>query len=667
MSNAARIAATTSIAILLAAMAATSFAERLPNLPQVAVTTKSVPVITFDNLRFRDLDRDGKLSPFEDWRLSPASRAKDLLARLSLEEKAGLLLHGTAPAQASAAVGRGTEYDAEKAKQLIVGKHVVTLITRLSVAPSAFAEQNNALQEIAEENRYGIPLTISTDPRNVFEATVGASSDSGGFTKWPGTLGLAAIDDPATTKLFGDETRREYLAVGLHEALSPQADLATEPRWPRIDGTFGEDAQLAKRMVEAYIEGFQDGEDGLHSGSIACVVKHWVGYGAAKDGWDSHNAYGKHATFPGKNLPYHEIPFEGAFAAHVAGVMPTYSILDNATIDGKPVEAVGAGMNRELLTDLLRDRFHYKGLIVSDWLITSDCVDRCVDGAPSGTPPSIVPGKNGMSWGTEDLTVSERYLKALNAGIDQFGGVSDSDIIVSLVQSGKVSMARIDASAQRVLEQKFSQGLFEHPFVDEAAANKVVGNAQFAEDSLAAQHRSQVLLRNEGNVLPLRTRNLRVALYGFSEDAARRHSLEPVALIDKPDYALVRLHAPHQNLHPGYFFGSRQHEGDLDFKANDPQFAAFQQLSAKVPTIVSIYLDRPAVLKQLQNAKGILADFGATDDAILDVITGRASPEGKLPFELPSSMDAVHAQLSDVPHDSKQPLYPIFFGLRYKQ
>ena len=644
----------------------TCAAQQPAPMHQPSLTTRSVPLLTVEGLQFRDLDRDGHLAPFEDWRLAPQIRARDLLSRMELEEKAGLLMHGTAPSKVSAAVGFGNEYDADNATGLIVGKHVVTLITRLSAPPHAFAKENNKLQQVAETGRFAIPLTISTDPRNVFEATLGASADAGGFTKWPGPLGFAALNDPATTKLYGDETRREYLAVGIQEALSPQADLATEPRWPRIDGTFGEDAAVAKRMVEAYIAGFQDGEDGLHPGSVACVVKHWVGYGAAKDGWDSHNVYGKHASFPGGNLKYHEIPFEGAFAAKVAAVMPTYSILDGATLHGKPLEPVGAGMSGQLLNGLLRGDFHYNGLIVSDWLITGDCTEQCITGAPKGSPPTIIPGKQGMSWGTEKLTVPQRYLKALDAGIDQFGGVADSEVIVDLVHQGKVSSARIDASAERVLEQKFSQGLFETPFVDEDAASKIVGNAVFHADSLAAQKRSLVLLRNADDALPLSKKHLRVALYGFSEEAARRQGLEPVSLDAAPDYALVRMHAPHQNLHPGYFFGSRQHEGDLDFKADDPQFAEFLRLSAKVPTIVSIYLDRPAILTQLGSAKGIVADFGATEDAILEVLTGKASPEGKLPFELPSSMNAVNNQLSDVPHDSEKPLYSVFFGLHYK-
>ena len=300
-----------------------------------AITSHTVPILTVDGFRFRDLDRDGKLSPFEDWRLPAAVRAEDLLARLSLEEKAGLMMHGTLPATGSTASGRGTQYDLEKATDLVLQEHVTTFITRLSVPAGSFAAQNNKLQELAEQGRYAIPLTVSTDPRNEFSATLGASNDAADFTKWPGPLGLAATGDPALAEKFGDDTRREYVAVGIREALSPQADLATEPRWPRIDGTFGEDADLVGRMVHAYIVGFQAGATGLHAESVSCVVKHWVGYGAANDGWDSHNVYGKRAIFAGDTLEEHTRPFLGAFSAHVATVMPTYSILTNANFRGE--------------------------------------------------------------------------------------------------------------------------------------------------------------------------------------------------------------------------------------------------------------------------------------------------------------------------------------------
>jgi beta-glucosidase len=637
-----------------------------PAARQTQLGSRDVPLITVDGLRFRDLNRDGKLEPYEDWRLPAQQRANDLAGRLSLEEKAGLMMHASAPAKGSPEIGRGTEYDLDRAGDMISAKKVATFITRLTGSPAAFAEQNNLLQQLAERTRFAIPLTVSTDPRNNFKSTVGASNDAGGFSQWPDMTGMAAIGRPGVTRKFGDIARQEYLSVGIQMALSPQADLSTEPRWSRIDGTFGEDPQLVKSMVEAYIAGFQDGETGLHPGSVACVVKHWVGYGAMKDGLDAHNSYSRHAVFSGDAFEQHLVPFAGAFAAKVAAVMPTYAILDGVTVNGKPLEAVGAGFNKQLLTELLRETYHYDGVILSDWLITESCRGECLQGAAAGVAPSITPGAFGMPWGVESLTVEQRYAMALDAGIDQFGGVADSGVIVKLVRDGKIPETRIDESARRLLRQKFDLGLFENPYVDAAKAAQTAGRTEFKQAALEAQERSMVLLTNKKQELPERRR--KVFLVGMSAAAATLAGITPVATMGEAEYAVVRLTAPHQNLHPGYFFGSRQHEGDLDFKAGDPQWIEFEKVAKQLPTVAVVYLDRPAILAPvIKQASAVLVDFGASDEAVLSVIQGKAAPEGRLPFELPNTMDAVRAQRPDVPHDSAAPEFPIHFGLTSSQ
>jgi beta-glucosidase len=636
-----------------------------PRAPQPQLGSRLVPLITVNGLRFRDLNRDGKLEPYEDWRLPAQQRAADLVGRLSLEEKAGLMMHASAPAKGSPEIGRGTEYDLDRAREMMSGKKVTTFITRLTAPPAAFAEQNNLLQELAEGTRFAIPLTISTDPRNNFKATVGASNDAGGFSQWPDMTGMAAIGRSDVTRKFGDIVRQEYLSVGIQMALSPQADLSTEPRWSRIDGTFGEDPQLVKSMAEAYIAGFQDGETGLHPGSVACVVKHWVGYGAMKDGLDAHNSYSRHAVFSGDAFEQHLVPFEGAFAAGVAVVMPTYAILDGVTVNGKPLQPVGAGFNKQLLTELLREKYHFDGVILSDWLVTESCRGECLQGAAAGVSPSITPGAFGMPWGVEDLTVEQRYARALDAGIDQFGGVADSSVIVKLVREGKISEARINESARRLLRQKFDLGLFEDPYVDPAKAAMTAGQVEFKQAALKAQEQSMVLLTNKKLELP--ERRQKVFLVGVSSAAATSAGLTPVATMGEAEYAMVRLAAPHQELHPGYFFGSRQHEGDLDFKADDPQLIEFEKVARQLPTVAIVYLDRPAILAPLiEKASAVLVDFGASDEAVLAVIQGKAAPEGRLPFELPKTMDAVREQRPDLPHDSIAPEFPIHFGLSYQ-
>ncbi len=644
----------TAASLLSAALAATATAACAQSAAQPELGVRSAPVIVVDGLRFKDLDRNGKLDPYEDWRLTPQARARDLTARMTLEEKAGAMMHGTAPAVGNP-LGMGSAYDAAAATAAIGGRGVNSMITRLSAPPAQFAEQNNALQAIAEATRLGVPLTLSTDPRNHIQHMVGVGVDAAGVSIGPYPPGLAAIGDPALTRRFGDIARREYRAVGIHEALSPQADLATEPRWPRVSGTFGEDADLAGKLVQAYIEGFQNGGGGIGKDSVLTVVKHWAGYGASRDGFDGHTYYGRYAAFPGGAFAYHLKPFEGAFAAKVAGVMPTYDIIEGVSVDGAPLEPVAAGFSRQMLTGLLRGRYGFEGVILSDWAITNDCNERCRTGKPEQRPQDI-----GMPWGVEDASVVDRFAKGVVAGLDQFGGVDDPAPLLAAVREGKVPAARLDDSVRRIMEQKFAQGLFENPYVDPEAAARMVGRADFKAAGLEAQSRALTVLENRLGPAPLAGK--RVYLRGVDAQVARARGLTVVDDPAKAEVALVRLSAPHQLLHPGHFFGRWLHEGDLDFKDGDPDYEAFKAVAAKTPTAAVVYLDRPAILTGLRGRAAMLvADFGASDQAVLDALTGKARAEGRLPFELPSSMEAVARQKADLPHDSADPLYPIFY------
>lgn len=648
--------------ISTAILAATGSAALAANQPQLGV--RGGKTITVDSLRFRDLDRDGKLSPFEDWRLSPDQRAADLVGRMTLEERAGEMMHGTLPAVGGMVPGRGQGYDLDKLKPLILERHVTTFITRLAGDPAWLAEQNNAVQAIAEQGRLGVPATISTDPRHHFQFVAGASVAAGGFSQWPEATGLAAIGDERLVRRFGNIARQEYRAVGIHQALSPMADLATEPRWSRISGTFGEDPDLVGRMVKAYVQGFQGGETNLAPNGVSAVVKHWVGYGASAKGFDGHNSYGRYAVFPAGQFDLHVKPFDQAFAAGVVGVMPTYAILKDLSLDGQPLEQVGAGFSKQLLTDQLRSKHGFKGVVISDWAITNDCGETCRNGFPDGQKPSFA----GLStaWGVEDLAKVDRYAKGVNAGLDQFGGVEDTAELVAAVKTGKIPQARIDDAARRILAIKFQQGLFENPYVDPKAATALVGSQTFVAEGRAAQSAALTLLENKNGLLPLKGAGRKVWLKGVSAEAAKAHGLVPVDDLAQAELAIIRTATPFETLHPNFTFGSFQHEGDLSFKDGAADYEAIKAASAKVPTIVSVYLDRPAILTNVRDkAAALIGDFGSGDDAFLDAVTGKAPPRGKLPFELPSSMAAVEVQAEDAPHDSKGPLYPIRFGLTY--
>jgi beta-glucosidase len=488
----------------------------------------------------------------------------------------------------------------------------------------------------------GIPITIASDPRNHFSSTIFAMT-ANTFSQWCEPLGLGAIGSDSITHEFADISRREYLAVGIREALHPQIDLATEPRWPRISGTFGEDAQLTARMAKAYILGYQG--DKLDSNSVATMTKHFPGGGPQKEGLDPHFPFQKGQVYPGHNFKYHLIPFEAAFAAHTAAIMPYYGVPMDQTS-----ENVGMSYNKDIVTGLLRNTYHYDGVVCTDWGLVND----------SKMGPVVWPAR---AWGVENLTPIERVKKILDAGVDQFGGENCPELVIQLVKDGKITEARIDSSVRRLLTQKFELGLFDNPFVDESKVGQALGNADYMAAGEASQRIAMTLLKNDKKVLPLTPGKLKIYVKNVDSAVAAKYG----TVVSKPeqaDIAILRLKTPFVPVNSPIMMARMFHHGDLDFKGK--QKDSILQLLSKVPTIVDIYLDRPAVIPEISaKAKGLLADFGATDAAVLDVIFGKYKPQGHLPIELPSSMEAVRAQKEDVPYDSKDPLYKFGFGLSY--
>ena len=609
---------------------------------------------------WRDLNHNGKLDRYEDARQPVEARIDDLLGQMTLEEKAGMLLHGTLPTPGSSIGFAGTYYDLDAADTLLGERHISSFITRLVVPPAQLTAQNNAIQKLAEATRLGIPATISTDPRNHFQAILGASTTGGGFSLWPDTLGFAALGDVATVRRFGDVARAEYRAVGIHMALSPQADLATEPRWSRFSATFGSDPATVSRLAGAYVEGFQHGRKGVATDGVATVAKHWVGYGAEPEGFDGHSYYGRNVTLTDASFTQHVRAFDDALAARSAGVMPTYVIVHGPKIADRVIEPVAAGFNKQLLTGLLRETKGYRGLILSDWSITRDCPQACL--APNAANPQT-PASIGTPWGMEQADKITRFAKGIDAGIDQFGGADEPAPILDAVRQGRVSVARIDQSVRRIVRLKFQLGLFDKPYVDPQAAAQIVGNPASQAEADAAQRAAQVLLRNSGNLLPVAP-GKRIWLYGVDPAAARAVGF---VVVDDPasaDVALVRTATPFETLHPHHFFGSRQHEGRLDFRPEDADVKAIVGASAYVPTIVAVEMDRPAILTAIQPmARAMLVSFGASDAAVLDVISGRAVARGRLPFALPRTMADVVAQRPGLPDDEAIPLYPRGSGI----
>lgn len=597
--------------------------------------------------KYRDLNKNGKMDPYENANLPIEKRIDNLISLMNIEEKAGMMfINGTlinedgSIEKKSGATGLAARLPSPR--ELIVDKKMNHFNYWQAPNIKELAIGYNAIQKVAESTRLGIPVTIASDPRHYFSNNVFAM-EANGFSQWPEQLGFAAINDPKLMQRFGDIARQEYLAVGIREALHPMADLATEPRWPRVSGTFGEDANISARMIKAYILGFQGSK--LGPKSVACMTKHFSGGGPQKEGLDPHFQYQKGQVYPGKNFNYHLIPFEAAFAANTAAIMPYYGVPTDQTS-----ENVGFSYNKDIITKLLRDKYKFDGVVCTDWGLISD----------THMGPVIWPAR---AWGVENLSEIERVKKIIDSGCDQFGGENCPQYIIQLVKEGKIKESRIDQSIRRLLRQKFTLGLFDNPYISVDNAIKIVGRADFRKLGEETQRRSMTLLKNEIKLPLAVSSKLKIYVKNVDVKIASKYGTI-VASPDLADIAIIRLNTPWIPLITDNPFAQGFHHGDLDFKGQD--LSDVLTLCKTVPTIVDIYLDRPAVFPEINAAaKGVFGNYGASDAALLDVIFGIAKPEGKLPFELPSSMDAVRNQKEDVPYDSKDPLYAFGFGLRY--
>lgn len=598
-----------------------------------------------DGTRFRDLNGNGVMDPYEDPRRSTEERTEDLLGRLSLEEKCGLMF------QTVIEVGEDGELleapgriSKSPTTAVVVGKNMTHFNVHAIRTARQAATWNNALQALAETTPHGIPVTISTDPRHAFVENTGVGFAAGPFSQWPEGLGLAALDDVETVREFADVARREYVAVGIRAALHPQIDLATEPRWGRQAQTLGQDAARVAEFTAAYLRGFQ-GEE-LGPDSVACTTKHFPGGGPQQGGEDAHFPYGREQVYPGGMFDYHLEPFREAIRRGTAGMMPYYGMPVGLEVDGQPIEEVGFGYNRQIITGLLREELGYDGVVVTDWELVND----------NHVGDQVLPAR---AWGVEELTASERMEKILDAGADQFGGEECVEMLVDLVRAGRVSEERIDRSARRLLRVKFALGLFDDPYVDVDAAERIVGNAEFRELGERAQARSLTVLVNEGDVLPLRPTGA-VYVEGFrADDVAElgRAVSDPA----EADLALVRIGAPFDP-RDDLFLEAWFHQGSLQFAPG--LVYRLQQIAASCPLVLVVNLDRPAILTPfVGHAAAIVADYGSSASAVLDALTGRVAPQGRLPIEIPRSMDAVRASREDVPSDTGDPVFPVHFGL----
>lgn len=604
---------------------------------------------------------------YKDSRASIPERVADLLSRMTLGEKAGQMFHDKVLILNNSKA-QGTPRllpTAESNMQKLHMSHFNLLGPVNDVRE--MATWYNSLQSYAmSETRLGIPITLSTDPRNHFSENIGTGFRAGKFSQWPEMLGLAALRDEGLVERFANIARQEYVALGLRCALSPQIDLATEYRWARIHGGFGEDADLSGQLVQAYIRGFQKSANGCSIGrqSVSCVTKHFPGAGPQNNGEDAHFVYGKEQVYPTGQFEYHLRPFRKAIEVGTRQIMPYYS--QPLGLLGDYREEVGFGFHKGIITKLLREELGYDGIILTDWGLITDAIILGQD----------MPAR---AWGCENLSELDRVVKILNAGCDQFGGESRPELVVEAVQKGLVDESRINRSVAKLLTEKFALGLFDHPFVDVDAAARIVGHPDFVRQANATQRRSYTLLVNGSdtdNTLPLKLtdvqskkfylENVDPEIFKARCGGSGGSAIQIVPTPDDADIALIRLQAPYEPRRGN--FEALFHAGSLEFGPEER--LRQREIYSKVPiSIVDVYLDRPAVIGEIAaQASALLVSYGSSTAAFLDVVFGvnGCGPEGRLPFDLPSSMAAVIESPSDAPYSTRDPVFRFGHGLRYR-
>jgi beta-glucosidase len=583
------------------------------------------------------------VEPYQDRSNSVENRVEDLLARLTLQDKAGLMFHDIiAMMPGGLLMGRDNPFDRPATEAAIRELR----LNHFNLAGGVdnvrdLVAWHNRVQELGLATGPGIPVTVSTDPRHSFSNNPGTEALAGAFSQWPQSLGLAALGDVDLMQRFADIARQEYLAAGIRVALHPQIDLATEPRWARIGMTFGEDADLTSRLVTAYIRGFQGPE--LGPTSVATMTKHFPGGGPQMDGEDPHFAYGREQVYPGRQTDYHLKPFRAAIAAGTSQMMPYYGMPL-----GTDWEEVGFAFSHGVITELLRNELGFDGIVCTDWGLIGDSV---IMGQP-------MPAR---AWGAEHLSELDRVVKIIDAGCDQFGGESRPELVLEAVRSGRVGEERIDQSVRRLLREKFTLGLFDQPFIDIDYAVATIGRADFVAEGEAAQRAAIVRLTAAEPgpaALPLRS-NQAVYVENIAPAVAARLG----HVVDDPadaDLAVLRINAPYEPRPGG--FESFFHAGSLEFAPGERE--RIVAICRRVPTIVALFLDRPAIVPEIaEAAAALLVEFGARDDAVADVLLGAAHAQGRLPFDLPSSMRAVAESRSDVPFDTADPLFRFGDGI----
>lgn len=647
----------------------------LQNSTQRDLGARASNIIEADGLKFKDLDGDGQLSPYEDWRLSAEERAADLVERMTTQEKAGLMIIGSHHPGHSSFLPNPkegqllNEEDVWRSENPITGvpftepvlvtsstdgaineRHQRYLIVRDNLRPAELATWTNAVQEIAERSRLGIPVVFASNPRNhvALVAQFGVNESAGVFSEWPGELGLAALRDPELMETFGKEIAKEWRAGGIHKLYGYMADLASEPRWSRFNGTFGEDPELISDYIAAVVRGMQG--PALSAASVSTTIKHFPGGGVRLDGHDPHFAWGQTNEYPTENAltRYHLPPFQAAVDAGCASIMPYYArpMNNSATQLEEQLwmnpttqfEEVAFAYNRTFLQDLLRDKMGFKGYINSD----SGVIDA-------------------MMWGVEDLTEPERFAAAVRAGTEIFSDMSNPARLLEAVSQGHLEDSELNGPVTRLLTEIFQLGLFENPYVSEETAEAVIGAEDVSAMGWKAQLDSVTLLRGNDDLLPLKTDEA-IKVYAW------------VTGRTKIDQVQGQLGDAFREVFPQVELVASEAEADLAFVWARPEIALFeddregvslsvdprdngvdvdrvQAIQAAVPTILAVNFTNPWILSELEpGAAAVVGTFEIKPDIILRSLAGeQGGPKGKLPLTVPASAQVIADSPRDVP------------------
>jgi beta-glucosidase len=681
----ARISASLPFVCLLSVSLCFPQARTAEKVKQPTLSHRSKPILKIGGLQFKDLNADGELNPYEDWRLAPEVRARDLVSRMSVDEKIGLMVIGTQlmgngsgdPGGRGCKGAKSTDgllcetrtedtvnmfgdpdsplykYPKPVVRTLpttegIERASVRRYIVRDNPDSVALTIWTDRVQQVAEGTRLGIPVVFTSNPRNhaSTDLAFGFREASGKFSTWPGTLGLAASHDLRLISDFAHIAAQEWNATGLRAGYMYQADIATDPRWFRIDGTFGDDPVAVSAIIETIVTGFQG--QPLGPGGIIMTTKHFPGGGPRDRGTDPHYVYGKAAPYPtpGSLHEYHLPSFAAAIAAGSAAIMPYYAAPINAMgvpqlSGGAKFQEVGFSYNRAIVQDLLRTEMGFKGYVNSD----------------SGILFS-------MPWGESILKMdyAQRAAYAINAGVDVISDTQDVGIIKEAYTRGLISEDRISLSATRLLEPMFAIGLFEDPYRDPAAAKAVVDTSEHLARAYQAHQQSVVLLKNSAALLPLTDEKLIGKAVFLERLGQPKETDELMATLQKSDPA-IRFTRNLDEANLALVFVNpndkrdRRKQSFFDLELHEEtgvDIGRLKMIESKVPTVVSVNLEMPWLLGNIEpNAKAIVAAFSTRPDAVLDVLRGRFRPTSSLPITLPRNIDVVVAAETTGPkHDN---------------